>query len=82
MNKRTAWGHVRWSDAEISARAAALAGGSMDRFFAHYVGGTDALAPPDRLLANLPPAPSLPARPRGLGAVAAFLEFGAPRLSP
>jgi hypothetical protein len=82
MNRRTAWGHVRWSDAEISSRAAALAGGSMDPFFARYVDGTETLAAPGRLLASLPPAPTPRARPRGLGAVAAFLEFGAPRLWP
>jgi len=82
MNKRTAWGHVRWSDAEISARAAALAGGSMDRFFARWVAGTETLAPPERLLANLPPPPTPPVRPQGLGAVAAFLELGAPRFLP
>jgi predicted metalloprotease with PDZ domain len=76
MNQRTAWGHVRWSDVEIAERAAALAGGSVDTFFARWVDGTETLAPPDRLLANLPPVPSPPVRPRGLGAVAAFLEFG------
>lgn len=76
MNKRTAWGHVRWSDAEIAEQAAVHAGGSMDRFFARWVDGTETLAPSARLLANLPPAPTPPARSRGLGAVAAFLEFG------
>jgi predicted metalloprotease with PDZ domain len=82
MNKRTAWGHVRWSDAEISSRAAALAGGSMDPFFERFVDGTETLAEPERLLASLPPPPTSPTRQRGLGAVAAFLEFGAPRLWP
>lgn len=48
----------------------------MDRFFARWVNGTETLAPPARLLANLPPAPTPPERARGLGAVAAFLEFG------
>ena len=76
MNRRTAWGHVRWSDAEIAERAAALAGGSMDDFFARWVDGTETLAPPERLLANLPAPPTPPSRPRGLGAVAAFLDFG------
>jgi predicted metalloprotease with PDZ domain len=76
MNKRTTWGHVRWSDAEIAERAAALAGGSVDRFFARWVDGTETLAPPRALLANLPPAPTPPARVVGLGAVAAFLELG------
>jgi predicted metalloprotease with PDZ domain len=78
MNKRTTWGHVRWSDAEIAERAAALAGGSMDRFFARWVDGTESLAPPAVLLANLPPAPSPPPRVIGLGAVATFLESGLP----
>ena len=53
-----------------------LAGGSMNHFFGRWVNGTDVLAPPDRLLASLPPAPTPPSRPRGLGAIAAFLEFG------
>jgi hypothetical protein len=47
----------------------------MSRFFARWVYGTEMLAPPERLLAGLPPAPTPPTRPRGLGAVAAFLEF-------
>ena len=81
MNRRTAWGHVRWTDEEIAERAAALARGSMDHFFGRWVSGTDVLAPPDRLLANLPEAPTPPSRPRGLGAIAAFLEFGIGSLS-
>jgi predicted metalloprotease with PDZ domain len=76
MNKRTAWGHVRWSDAEIAELAASHAGGSMKRFFERWVDGSETLAPPVRLLANLPPAPTPRARPRVLGAVAAFLELG------
>jgi predicted metalloprotease with PDZ domain len=75
MNKRSAWGHVRWSDAEIADLAAAHAGGSMSRFFARWVDGTEMLAPPERLLAGLPSAATPPMRPRGLGAVAAVLEF-------
>jgi hypothetical protein len=48
----------------------------VDHFFSRWVSGTDMLAPPERLLAGLPPAPT-PASPvRGLGAIAAFLEFG------
>ncbi len=82
MNRRTAWGHVRWTDEEIAERAAALARGSMSHFFGRWVNGTDVLAPPDRLLASLPPAPTPPSRPRGLGAIAAFLEFGIGSLSP
>ena len=54
----------------------------MDRFFARWVSGTEPLAPPERLLANLPPPPDPPLRPRGLGAVAAFLELGAAALRP
>jgi predicted metalloprotease with PDZ domain len=76
MNKRAAWGHVRWSDAEIAELAAAHAGGSTSRFFAQWVDGTEPLSPPERLLAGMPSAPVPPAPPRGLGAVAAFLEFG------
>jgi len=76
MNRRTAWGHVRWTDQEIAGRAAALAGGSTTHFFGRYVNGTDVLAPPGRLLASLPPAPTPPSHPHGLGAIAAFLEFG------
>jgi len=76
MNQRSTWGHVRWTDAEIAARAAALAGGNVDRFFARWVNGTETLAPPARLLAGLPPARTPPARVSALGAVAAFLELG------
>jgi predicted metalloprotease with PDZ domain len=82
MNRRTTWGHVRWSDEEIAERAAALAGGSMDHFFTRWVRGTDMLAPPERLLAGLPPAPTPPSPVRGLGAIAAFLEFGLNKLRP
>lgn len=79
MNRRSTWGHVRWTDAEIAGRAAALADGNVDRFFARWVDGTETLAPPDRLLAGLPPARTPPSRSRGLGAVAAFLELGLSR---
>jgi hypothetical protein len=75
MNKRSAWGHVRWSDAEIADLAAAHAGGSMSRFFARWVDSTEMLAPPDRLLAGLPSAETPPARSRGLGALAAIFEL-------
>jgi predicted metalloprotease with PDZ domain len=82
MNRRTAWGHVRWTDEEIAERAAALAGGSISHFFGRWVDGTDALAPPERMLASLPDAPTPPSRPRGLGAIAAFVEFGLGALRP
>lgn len=80
MNRRTSWGHVRWSDEEIAERAAALVGGSMEHFFTRWVFGTEMLAPPERLLAGLPHAPTPPSHPRGLGAIAAFLEFGLSQL--
>lgn len=84
MNRRSTWGHVRWTDGEIAARAEALAGGSVDRFFARWVDGTEALAPPTRLLAGLPPARTPTTRSEGLGAIAAFLELGLgrPTLDP
>ena len=82
INRRTAWGHVRWTDEEIAERAAALVGGSVNHFFGRWVNGTEVLAPPDRLLASLPPTPTPPSRPRGLGAIAAFLEFGLGSVNP
>lgn len=84
MNRRSTWGHVRWSDDEIAARASTLVGGSVDLFFERWVDGTEALGSPSRLLAGLPPARTPPSRSPGLGAVAAFLElgFGRPALEP
>lgn len=74
MNARAAWGHVTWTDPDIASRAAALVEGSLARFFDRYVSGTEALPPPDDLLANLPPLPEPRPEPRGLGAVAALLQ--------
>lgn len=61
MNAQARWGRVQWSDEGISARAAALAGGSVDRFWGLYVDGVAPLPAPSALAANLPPpaAPDL-----------------------
>lgn len=74
MNARASWGHVEWTNEEIAARAAALADGSLSRFFDRYVLGTEPLPDPAELLANLPPLPEPGPPPTGLGAVAAFLQ--------
>ncbi len=74
MNARAAWGHVTWSNEEIAARSAALAEGSLGRFFENYVDGTTELPRTEDLLANLPPLPEPRPDPRGLSAVAAFLQ--------
>lgn len=74
MNDRTAWGHVRWTDAEIARRAAALVDGSLESFFGGFVGGTQEVPAPKVLLADLPPLPP-PAPERGrLDTVTAFLQ--------
>ena len=74
MNARAGWGHVRWTDEEIAARAAALAEGNVSRFFDRYVYGTVELPASEDLLANLPPLPQPRTDPDVLGAMAAFLQ--------
>ena len=56
MNAQARWGRVKWTGEEIAERAAKLAGGDVDRFFALYVDGTEALPDPTALTLNLPPA--------------------------
>lgn len=81
MNGRASRGHVAWSDADIAGRAAALAGGSLSRFFDHYVEGTTALPPTDALLANLPSAPDPAVDRPHTGAIAVFLQAALSRLT-
>ncbi|MDX1623496.1 MAG: hypothetical protein R3199_05905 [Gemmatimonadota bacterium] len=74
MNARAAWGKVAWTDAEISARAASLAGGGFGHFFDLYVEGTTPLPPSKALLANLPP-PADPVPRGGFATVAPLVRI-------
>lgn len=74
MNNLAAWGHVSWTAEEIADRAAALADGSLERFFGRFVHGTDDMPRASLMLANLPPLPEPDDEPRPLSVVAAFIQ--------
>lgn len=74
MNARARWGRVEWTDADLASRSAAIAGGSMEVFFDHFVRGTSPVPPPEALLASLPPPPSATAGGGAATALATFLQ--------
>lgn len=80
MNARAGWGKVGWTDAGIASRASALGGGSLDRFFAHYVEGTDPLPPAEAMLATLPPPPRPAPTRAGFGAVGPLARIAVARV--
>lgn len=81
MNARARWGRVEWTDADLASRSAAIAGGSMEPFFDHFVRGTTAVPPPEPMLATLPPPPAPGGGGGATGALATFLQVAFARVA-
>ncbi len=81
MNARARFGQVAWNDDDIAARAASLAGGSMDHFFDQWVRGTALLPKPADLLANLPEPPAPAPERDPASTLAAFVQTSFRRLA-
>jgi predicted metalloprotease with PDZ domain len=73
MNREALWGHVRWTDDEITTKASELAEGDMTHFFDSFVRGTTDLPTADAMLVNLPPSPH-PLSIRGVSSPTALLQ--------